>query len=119
MERGAKFVLPITALIETGNFIQQCEGDRRSAATRFKKAIAAAKDADPPWAIRNVSWDTEFLNQLLAGDSTGVDMVEHFTQKSLGAGDIALLVERDQFLKETAFEDVQVWTLDAHLISHS
>lgn len=118
-EDGVKFVLPITALIETGNFIQQCQGDRRAAATRFANAVEAAKSSQPPWAIRDVSWDSDFLDALLAGDSTGSDLVSHFSSRGLGAGDIAILVERDQFRASTAFDDVRVWSLDAGLQSHS
>lgn len=118
-EGGAKFVLPITALIETGNFIQQCQGDRRAAATRFASAIEAAKGSQPPWAIRDVSWDSDFLDALLAGDSTGSDLVSHFSARGLGAGDLAILVERDQFRSSTAFDDVRIWSLDAILQSQA
>lgn len=105
--QGVNFVLPITSLIETGNWIQQCDGDRRAAAERFARAVEAAKGSHPPWVIRDVSWDVHFLDALLAGDSTGMSMVDHFAAKGLGAGDIAILVERDQFLAETAFVDVR------------
>ncbi|AQP50449.1 hypothetical protein [Tessaracoccus flavescens] len=113
-----KFVLPITTIVETGNFIQQCTGDRRAAAQRFENALIAATEDAPPWIIRDVKWDPEFVLALTAGDSTGTSMVDHFTSKSLGAGDIAILVERDQFLRQTPYQDVQVWSLDAGLQAH-
>lgn len=116
---GARFILPITSLIETGNLISQCDGDRHGAAERFAKSIRAAKSADPPWTIRDVSWNGEFVEALLSGDSTGSDLVQHLTAKSLGTGDIAILVERDQFRADAAFTDIRVWTLDAELRAHS
>lgn len=116
---GANFILPITTLIETGNHISHCDHGRREAAERFAKAVGAARMADPPWTIRDVRWDGGFVDALLAGDSTGSDLVAHLTSRALGAGDVAILVERDQFREETAFTDVRVWSLDAGLISHS
>lgn len=115
LSQGTKFVLPITALIETGNFIQQCSGDRHAAATRFETAIKVARAATPPWTIRDVSWDGSFLDALLAGASTGSSLVEHFAAKRLGAGDLAMLVERDQFRDGTAYDDVRIWSLDSSL----
>lgn len=37
----------------------------------------------------------------------------------MGTGDVSILVERDQFLEETAYTNVKVWTLDANLSAHS
>lgn len=116
---SAKFVIPITTLIETGNHIAQCDGDRRGAAERFVRAIEAAREASPPWTIRDVRWGGEFLDALLAGDSTGSDLVTHLASKELGAGDVAILVERDQFLADTAFTDVRIWSLDRRLSAYS
>jgi hypothetical protein len=99
--------------------IQQCGGDRRAAAQRYERAISSARDGNPPWVIRDVSWDRSFLDELVAGDSTGVEMVEHFAQKTMGAGDLAILVERDQFRKATAFSDVRIWSLDAKLTAYA
>ncbi|MGL5930229.1 MAG: hypothetical protein ACRCY8_14955 [Dermatophilaceae bacterium] len=117
--RNDKFVLPITSLIETGNFIAQCDGDRHAAATRFVEAIDAARLANPPWTVRDVSWDGRFLSELVAGNSTGTTLVDHFVARSLGAGDVSILVERDRFRAETAFRDVRVWTLDQRLSAYA
>ncbi len=61
----AKFVIPVTVVIETGNFVAQCAGDRAGAAHRFCKAIEAARASSPPWTIREVTWDGQFLEALL------------------------------------------------------
>ncbi|MGL4743160.1 MAG: hypothetical protein ACRCXL_02035 [Dermatophilaceae bacterium] len=112
-------MLPITSLIETGNFIAHCNGDRHAAATRFVEAIEAARMANPPWAVRDVSWDGRFLSEMVAGNSTGTTLVEHFVSNSLSAGDISILVERDQFRAETAFREVRVWTFDQRLTAYA
>ncbi|QWL28865.1 hypothetical protein E2R33_09805 [Rathayibacter toxicus] len=116
---GAKFVLPITALIETGNAIAQCKSDRRRAAEKYVDAITAARDNSAPWIIRDVHWDTDFIDTLVRGASTGQFLVDHLSASSLGGGDLAILVERDRFLAETAFTDVRVWTLDTRLDAHA
>lgn len=36
----------------------------------------------------------------------------------LGTGDVAILVERDQFKRKTAHASLKVWTLDRELLSH-
>lgn len=116
---GARFILPVTTIIETGNHISQCSGDRRAAAKRFHDAIDRARSSNPPWAIRETRWNEEFFAALLEGDSTGMSLVDHFSGRSLGAGDLAILVERDLFIKSSAFTDVRVWTIDEKLDSYS
>ncbi|MDO5500069.1 MAG: hypothetical protein Q4F67_10375 [Propionibacteriaceae bacterium] len=37
----------------------------------------------------------------------------------LHPGDVAILVERDEFLASTAFTNVKVWTLDGNLGAYS
>lgn len=115
---GAKFIIPVTCIIETGNLIANGGGDRRSAAERLAEAIKAARSQSPPWAIRDVSWDDQFLEALLAGDSTGSDMVTTVGNGLMGNGDLAILVERDRFRDESAFSDVRVWSTDANLRAH-
>ncbi|WP_448630326.1 hypothetical protein [Cellulomonas soli] len=119
LEAGAKFVLPITTLIESGNHIAQCSGDRRAAAGRFVAAVDAARSANPPWTIRDVNWGEQFLSDLIAGDSTDTSLHDHLANATLGTGDLSILVERDHFRRETAFSDVRVWTLDASLLAYA
>jgi predicted nucleic acid-binding protein len=116
---GAKFVIPMTSIIETGNLIANGPGDRRAAAGRLAEAIEAARSQSPPWTIRDVSWDDRFLAALLDGDSTGSDMVTNLGNGIMGNGDLAILVERDRFRQESAFGDIRVWSTDGHLRAHS
>jgi hypothetical protein len=118
-EAGIKFVLPITSIIETGNHIAQCCGDRYAAAERFRIALEAAVSRNAPWIIHDVEWDSAFMDEVLAGDSTGSTLVQHFTNNSLSAGDLTILVERDRFAAKRSFDSVEVWTLDENLDSYS
>lgn len=114
-----RFVIPVSAIIEAGNFVAQAPGDRRRTADRFQKMVMAAKRQDPPWIIRDILWGEQFLQAILDGDSTGTDLLTHFTNKTLGTGDLAILVERDEFRRDTAFTDVRIWTLDDKLAAYA
>lgn len=115
---GARFVLPITAIVETGNFIAQCTGDRHAAAKRFHNALKAAASDSPPWLIHDIAWNSAFVETLLAGDGTGATLIDHFTAKTLGAGDLTILVERDRYAASRSFHTVEIWTIDAKLAAY-
>lgn len=113
-EEGERFVIPITAVIETGNHIAQSGGDRRAAAERFVGFLAAAGSSEAPFTVHRLSWDDDFLTELCAGNATGQPFIDLASAK-MGAGDVAILVERDRFKRDSAYTDVQVWTLDEAL----
>lgn len=112
---GVSFILPVSTIIETGNLIANGSGDRRSAAERLLNALQLAREQSPPWIIRDVPWDSEFLDRFVAGDSTGTALLGHLTAGSLGTGDIAILVERDLIEDGLANTHVRVWTFDNQL----
>ncbi|WP_419838477.1 hypothetical protein [Candidatus Poriferisodalis sp.] len=128
---GQQFVIPVTAIVEVGNRIAQQSSNRRKLAERLKEVlraahdadppwiIRAAHDADPPWIIRAVTMDQQFIQELLDGNSTGSDLVTLIGDGRLGTGDVALLVERDQFLRGTQYTSAQVWSLDQELTAYS
>ncbi|WP_213955280.1 MULTISPECIES: hypothetical protein [unclassified Variovorax] len=65
--QGSTFVLPIATLIETGNHIAQCTGDRFALASKLGQHLAAAADSKSPWAAfseQSVLWDTDALRSL-------------------------------------------------------
>ncbi len=116
-EDGQQFVIPITAVIETGNHIAQANGDRRAAAERFVRFLAAAGSNQAPFTVHLLSWDDKFLEELCAGNATGQQFIDLASAK-VGAGDVAILVERDRFKRDSAYTDVQVWTLDQALAAY-
>jgi hypothetical protein len=116
-DKGERFVIPITAVIETGNHIAQAGGNRRQAAQRFVALLAAAGSADAPFTVHRAHWDDQFLVELCAGNATGQPLVE-LANAGMGAGDVAILVERDRFKRDSAYTDVRVWTLDKALSAH-
>ena len=116
---GQQFVIPVTAIVEVGNRVAQQSSNRRKLAERLQEVLRAAHDADPPWIIRAVTLDQQFIQELLDGNSTGSDLVTLIGDGRLGTGDVALLVERDQFLRETAYVRAEVWSLDQELTAYS
>lgn len=65
MDAGHLFVLPITAVIETGNHIANAVSDgRRDAAVALEKLIDSVRGGRQPWALNEVSWDADFLADL-------------------------------------------------------
>jgi hypothetical protein len=115
-ERGERFVLPVTAVIETGNHIANVrQGDRRAAAARLVSLIQAIREHHPSWVLHEVEWDDAFLTALCAGSTTGQPFVDLAGNKLLGAGDVAILVERERFKSRSAHLDVRIWTLEATL----
>lgn len=118
-EACEKFVIPITAVIETGNHIAQAEGDRRAAAERFVALIRAASASDAPFVVNTAQWDGEFLAEFCDGNATRQAFVDLAGNRQLGAGDVAILVERDRFRSSGSFDAVDIWTLDDKLASYS
>lgn len=116
-EEGERFVIPITAVIETGNHIAQAAGNRRDAAQRFVAFITAAGSAQAPFTVHQASWDDRLLDELCAGNGTGQPFID-LASAGMGAGDVTILVERDRFQRDSAYTDVRVWTLDIALSAH-
>lgn len=113
---GERFVLPVTAVIETGNHIANVkQGDRRAAAERFVGLIEAVRAGAANWVLHEIEWDTTFLAALCEGSTTGQPIVDLAGNGLLGAGDVAILVERARFQARSAHLDVRIWTLEATL----
>jgi hypothetical protein len=115
---GERFVIPITAVIETGNHIAQAASDRRAAAERFVGFLTAVGESQSRFMVHLLSWDGDFLKELCAGNATGQRFIDLANAK-MGAGDVAILVERDRFKRDSAYTHVQVWTLDEALSAYS
>jgi hypothetical protein len=117
---GEQFVIPITAVIETGNHIAHAKtGDRRTAATKLKNFLLSAANRLNPWVLHEVEWGQDFLERFLGGDSTGSDFVDLAGNAQMGGGDFSILVERDAFRQKSNGLDVRIWTLDKGMGAYS
>ncbi|MHB1536769.1 MAG: hypothetical protein ACYC1D_19605 [Acidimicrobiales bacterium] len=115
---GERFVIPVTTVIETGNHIAQCDGDRFEIAGRLVRLLRSAAERQGPWLVLQTRLGEEFLGALCAGDSTGKSL-EALAAARVGAGDVAVLVERDQLLASSAYTTAAVWTFDADLAAYA
>ena len=69
---------------------------------RLQQVIEEASQPNPPWILHQATLDQQFAQDLLAGDSTGSDLTTLLADGRLGTGDVAILVERDQFKQKMA-----------------
>lgn len=113
--RDEQFVLPITAVIETGNFIAQIRDGRTrcSAAERMAGILRLICEGKAPWVLHDVAWNREFLERFLKGADSGMGYEEHAV-RGLGAGDLCLLTERQQYQDRTGVS-AGIWSLDVQL----
>jgi hypothetical protein len=118
-DAGERFIIPITAVIETGNHIAQADGNRRAAAERLKRLLDLARSSTAPFILNTTAWDDTFLADLCDGDSTGQPLIDLLGNGQMGAGDVAILVERDRVKARSALDSVGVWTLDGVLGAYS
>lgn len=118
-EAGTRFILPITSVIETGNFIAQISDGvvRRNAATNLEELLRMVIASNAPWTLHEISWDKGFLEHFLAGGGSQTPYVEH-AQNQVGAGDLCILTERDHYARRTGI-DAGIWTLDRALAAHN
>jgi hypothetical protein len=119
--KTCNLVLPITAIIETGNHIAQI-GDgygnaRRECAQKFSRLIEMMIAREAPWVLHSIEWDERYLRTLLDGAGTGSSLVDLATHK-FGCGDLSILAEVERYLSRTTGVDVDIWTLDGQLASY-
>lgn len=103
-------VLPLAAIIETGNHIAQCAGDRHALAHAFAEFINNAADATTPWAAftqQNDLWHGDGLKDLAnrwkklaeagqsLGDASIVDVANYYAE----AGYAVVILTGDEGLK--------------------
>ena len=113
------FILPITAVIETGNFVAQLSDGRvrRATAEKLANILRLVCEGKAPWTLHNVRWDMPFLARLLDGADTGVDIVM-LAEQQLGLGDLCILTER-QIYEANSRIKATIWSLDAQLNAYS
>lgn len=116
---GDTLILPVTAVIETGNHIAHHGNGshRREIAERFAKLLLQIRDGVAPWRLHAVQWNGEFLEHVVSGSSTGMTLVEQAVAR-MGCGDLCILAEREAYRRNSGIRDVRVWSLDQHLRAH-
>lgn len=104
------FVLPIASLIETGNHIAQCKGDRHQLASALGQCLLDAANEASPWAAftdQSALWETAQLQELaaawppLAASGLGIAdaTIKHVAEHYAEAGFRVEILTGDQGLK--------------------
>jgi hypothetical protein len=116
---GDLFILPLTAVIETGNHIEQIEDGlghhRRRCAEGLCAILRLVADGTAPWVLHRVTWDDRLLGRFCDGGPGSPPFVDVAGPGQLGGGDLSILVERDFYREARAHVPVEVWTLDRRL----
>ncbi len=108
--RGSTFVLPIASLIETGNHIAQCKGDRYTLATALTDHLQGTASASSPWAAftdQSTLWEPSNLQELakvwpklaVGGTSIGDATIKHVAEYYSKAGYEVEILTGDAGLK--------------------
>jgi hypothetical protein len=118
---NVQLVLPVAAVIETGNHIVHvAEGSaRRACAERFVRLLRATAEGVLPWVLHAVAWDDAMLHALCDGTAATGSFLELAAAGMLGTGDLSILVERDLYASRTSGTTVTVWTHDQRLAAYN
>jgi hypothetical protein len=116
---GDTFVLPMAAVIETGNHIEQLPEslghERRRCAQGLVEILRMVADGTAPWALVETDWNLQLLRQFCDGGEFTPTFEEVATQGTLGGGDLAILIERDRYARRVMGQVVEIWTYDETL----
>jgi hypothetical protein len=116
-------IIPVTAVIETGNHIAQLAdgGLRRDRAARLCQWLRHALDGTSPWGLSRAEWDDAALGRLIEGHAH-LPTLPELASQGVGAGDAAILHERQRFLERVEVPSgqlVRIWTYDHGLGSYA
>lgn len=108
-------ILPLAAMIETGNFIAHIsEGRvRREKARLMAELIEKTVREQAPWQYYGKEFEPEELLTIASG------LVDHAVAE-VGLGDLSIIQVYNKY-KETflAIGSIRIWSLDSHLSSYS
>lgn len=114
--KAATLILPVTTVIETGNFIAQLPSghQRRATADLFVKVLELICSGQAPWTLHQFTWDVDVIRDIIAGAGTQRTLIDNAEAK-VGAGDLTILAEMRSYAERTGIGQVEVWALDKTL----
>lgn len=120
---GDVFVLPISAVIETGNHIEQLgpglNDARHHCADALCQMLRNVVDGAEQFVMHPLSWDEDLLREFCDGGASTPGFPQVATAGELGGGDLSILLERGRYRERVAVGPVEVWTLDKQLSGYA
>jgi len=109
IESGWSLLLPVAAIIETGNHIAQvADGrQRRGVAERFVEQVKMALNGEAPWVVTPLPEKEAWLAWLN-------EFPEH-AMREVGIGDLTIIKEFERQCTLYSMRRVLIWSLDGDL----
>lgn len=117
-EGGEQLVIPITAIVETGNHVVQCKGDRTGAARRYHRLLCQLVDGDAPWRTFITVWNVDLLARIRDGAGIGRSLIDLFSSQTIGGGDLTISAEAERIKQTTHGLRIDLWSKDAKFRAH-
>lgn len=111
LEAKDTLILPVAAIIETGNHIAHIENGniRRKIAGKFGEYLRKTAEGEAPWQLYGSELDKEGLRYL-------AEHIEENAMREIGIGDMSIVYAYEQFKKKTpAIGMIMIWSTDTHL----
>jgi len=112
--KGATLVLPLTSIIETGNFVAQIEQNRNAIGSKLADMIIAAASGTAPWVAFSQQGDL-WTNEALVNLANR--WRETVVTEKQSIGDAAIVDVAEYYAKSHLFE-VVIYTGDGGLKNH-
>ncbi|PDW01161.1 hypothetical protein [Candidatus Viridilinea mediisalina] len=112
IEADITLLLPVAAIIETGNHIAQ-QGDghiRRATASKFITQVQHALDGTAPW-VATPSFDVQLVRGYLAA------FPDH-AMRGIGMGDLSIIKEFERQCILHRMRRIFIWSYDRDLIGY-
>jgi len=112
VQDGVTLLLPVAAIVETGNHVaRNRDGNvRRATAVKFVRMVKQAIEGETPFT------PTPFLEP--AGLLQWLDEFPQFAMEGMGLGDLSIVKEWEAQCRRFPGRRVFIWSLDRHLASY-
>ena len=110
-EDGAQFIVPLAAIIETGNHIGQADRDRYRVAGRFRRLVMSSLDGSAPFVVHPFP-DPEAWRAMM-------ERFAEWASRGSGLGDLTILRTFEYHRQRFPQRSVEIWSKDEHLSAYS
>lgn len=111
-------ILPVAAVIETGNHIAHLSDGsvRRTRMEKLARILQDSATATAPWVVGRADWNAAFLQLLIDGSVDGsIPSMVDLSSEGVGVGDASIVHEMQKYQMDVDTPSgmpVRLWTLD-------